>query len=330
MHFIIRFPLFPGRAGCALGICLLVLTGAMLTGCLADSRVDPGPVPTVQSTPTEVALATTIPGNTGALAKVNTPSPTEDPPSPTATINTQHPLAGRRIGLDPGHGPRDDLGAVLVDKSTGKLILSEAELNLDVALRCRDILVARGATVMMTRETADKFTVPWTPDTNGDGTPGTEADDLQHRIDILNDFHAEVFLSIHANSSGNPAMRQGMQALYCGAPDCAFPQQNKRLGSIVLDHLSKGLAGAGYPAKRSELRNDLWSDVPGEPPTHLFMLGPANPPRHVRAITMPGIVIEAMYVTSPEEAAQLKKDSIRQAIAQSYADALQEFLTTKP
>jgi N-acetylmuramoyl-L-alanine amidase len=42
---------------------------------------------------------------------------------------------------------------------------------------------------------------------------------------------------------------------------------------------------------------------------------------------MPGIVIEALYVTSPDEAAQLKRDSVRQAIAVAYADALQEYLT---
>ena len=44
---------------------------------------------------------------------------------------------------------------------------------------------------------------------------------------------------------------------------------------------------------------------------------------------MPGITIEALYVTSPAEAAALKQDNVRDAIALAYADALQEFLTTK-
>lgn len=86
---------------------------------------------------------------------------TQSPQSPAqSTPNLQLPLARPRIGLDPGHGPRGDLGAVLVDPNTGKLVLSEAEFNLDVALRCRDLLHARGASVVLTRETADTFTAP--------------------------------------------------------------------------------------------------------------------------------------------------------------------------
>ena len=90
----------------------------------------------------------------------------------TSTPPSQFPLLGRRIALDPGHGPRDDLGAVLLDPESGKLVLSEAELNLNVALRCRDILPSRGADVVLTRENADTFTAPWPVDANGDGIVG--------------------------------------------------------------------------------------------------------------------------------------------------------------
>ncbi len=278
--------------------------------------------------PTDVPL--TAPSPPTALS---TTPPTGSPVTPTqhSTLNTQHaPLAGRHIGLDPGHGPRNDLGAVLVDATGSKLILSEDELNLDVALRCRTLLQARGAIVTLTRDSKDHFTAPWPPDTNGDGIKNGEADDLQERIDIFNAAKVEVFLSIHANSSINPAKRHGIQALYCAADDCATPAANKRLGLAVLDHLETALAAAGSPIQQRELRNDMWSDVPGEAPSHLFMLGPAALPRHPRALMMPGIIIESLYVTSPPEAAELLQDRVRQTIALSYADALQEFLTTTP
>ena len=216
---------------------------------------------------------------------------------------------------------------MLVDPETNKLILSEDKLNLDIALRCRDILVARGASVVLSRETNDAFTVPWPPDTNGDGIEGGNADDLQHRIDILNDFGAEVFLSIHSNSAGNPAKRQGIQALYCATEDCAFPDKNKHLGTLTLDHLEAQLAMTGYPIERRELRNDIVPEYPGAPETHYFLLGPAVPPSHPRATQMPGIIIEALYVTSPIEASQLNRDDVRQASAVAYADALEEYLT---
>ncbi len=263
---------------------------------------------------------------------LSTPTPDPQPTMPPAltavpTPDPRKPLAGRRIGLDPGHGPRDDLGAVLLDPDTGRLVLSEAELDLDLALRCRDLLAARGADVVLTRESADTFTAPWPADANDDGTVGGASDDLQTRVDILNDFRAEVFVSIHANSSSDPAKRKGIQALYCATEDCAFPAESKRLGKLALDQLEAKLEAAGYPVQKRELRSDLWSDGPDDPVGHLFLLGPTVMPRHVRATRMPGVVAESLYVTSPAEASQLKKDAVRQAIALAYADALLEYLT---
>ncbi|HUP27841.1 MAG TPA: N-acetylmuramoyl-L-alanine amidase [Chloroflexia bacterium] len=270
--------------------------------------------------PTRVALGTQVVVSTptvAAAAGIST----------TVSATLRLPLEGRRIGIDPGHGPREDLGAVLVDQDTGKLVLSEAEFNLDVALRCRDILVARGASVVLTRETADTFTIPWPADTNGDGTVGTTGDDLQARVDILNDSRVDVFLSIHANASKPGRTRGGeIQVLYCGTGDCTFPAENKALGQVVLDRLEAGLAGVGYEIEGGELATDLDKDS-SDPPEHLFILGPTNPPRHIRAIGMPGVLSESLYITSPTQAAQLKKDNVRQAIALAYADALQTYLT---
>lgn len=311
----------------ALSICLLLLQTLFLTGCLLDTN-SPAATP-VDVTSTVTTTAATV------LAEVGTeptapPSPTMLPVAATATSTPDpgKPLLGRRIALDPGHGPREDMGAVLVDEDTGKLVLAEHELNLDVSLRLRDLLLARGAEVVLTRLTRDEFTIPWPPDANGDGVEQGQSDDLQHRIDIMNNAGAEVFLSIHANSAANPAKRKGIQALYCATDDCPFPAENKRLGRVVLDHLESRLTRAGYPIEKSELRNDLWADSPGEEPRHLFMLGPAELPRHPRAVKMPGILIEAFYVTSPTEAEYLNRDDTRQAIAEAYADALQEYLTT--
>ncbi len=143
----------------------------------------------------------------------------------------------------------------------------------------------------------------------------------------MNAAHVEVFLSIHANSASNPALRGGIQALYCATDDCPFADQGKRLGRIVLDHLKSKLESLDVPVKKSELRSDFWPDYAGQPPTHIFMTGPAYGPHHPRGSQMPGITIEALYVTSPDEAAALKRGDVRQGIAVAYADALQEYLT---
>jgi N-acetylmuramoyl-L-alanine amidase len=206
------------------------------------------------------------------------------------------------------------------------LILSEAEFVLDVALRCRDILVARGASVVLTRETADTFTAPWPVDANGDGIVGAPGDDLQERVDILNNFHAEAFLSIHANAGAMDPAHPDLQAIYCGTAGCPYPAQSAYLGQLVLQQLTTRLAAVGYTPSGSLLETDLEADT-SEPPQHLFVLGPVNPPRHVRATTMPGVLAETLFVSSPREAAVLNRSDVRQAIALAYADALQAFLT---
>lgn len=243
-------------------------------------------------------------------------------------LDPAKPLAGRRIGLDAGHGLRGDTGAILIDPNTDQVSLSEADLTLDIVLRTRDLLVARGAAVTLTRETSDAFTAPWPPDTNGDGTKEDQFDDLQERVDILNAANVEVFLSAHINSAGDTGSRQGLQVFYCGAVECPFPAEDKSLGAIVLDQLHLQLDNAGVNINTSELLDDTTYDGPDQPATHLFMIGPTNPPHHVRATQMPGVVSESLYISSPTEAAQLQKGGVRQAIALAYADALQQYLTS--
>ncbi|HST04116.1 MAG TPA: N-acetylmuramoyl-L-alanine amidase [Chloroflexia bacterium] len=280
---------------------------------------------TATATPTVAAAANIAP--TVILA-----SPTAAAVRPGAsaspTLDPEQPLAGRRIGIDPGHGPRDDLGAVSVDPDTGKLILSEAEFNLDVAKRCRDILATRGAEVMLTRENADTFTAPWPNDANGDGIIGASGDDLQTRVDILNDFHAEVFLSIHANSLAESKSAEDLQIIYCGS-DCPHPTESKRLGDLVLDQLTIQLETTGVHINKGAVLDDLDVDS-SNPPLHMFVLGPPSPPRHVRSTSMPGVLGETLYVSQPAEASKLLRDDVRQAIALGYANALQEYLTGTP
>jgi N-acetylmuramoyl-L-alanine amidase len=63
-------------------------------------------------------------------------------PGPVAAALT---LVGHKVVIDPGHGGPDQ-GA-----STAHPPLLEKNLNLDIALRVRDLLKARGAEVVMTR-----------------------------------------------------------------------------------------------------------------------------------------------------------------------------------
>jgi N-acetylmuramoyl-L-alanine amidase len=96
--------------------------------------------------------------------------------------STYVPTNPRLIVLDPGHGGSD--------RGTIHGGVAEADLTLDMAKRLRDILVARGWEVKMTRDTdVDVY------------APGDSAhDELQARVDVANKAGARMFVSIHANA----------------------------------------------------------------------------------------------------------------------------------
>lgn len=104
-------------------------------------------------------------------------------------IHRSDPLRGRLIAIDPGHPP---LGA------TGPTGLREAEANLAVSLRLREMLQSAGARVVMTR-TADT------------------AVDLWSRVALADSSGAELLVSIHSNAlpdGVNPFTNNGTSVFY--------------------------------------------------------------------------------------------------------------------
>ena len=95
-------------------------------------------------------------------------------------------MKGKTIVVDAGHGYQD--GGASANN------LQEKELTLAIALKLRDNLKAAGATVIMTRST-DKYLT------------------LAQRVSVANNANADLFFSVHANSSTNPA-GHGMETYY--------------------------------------------------------------------------------------------------------------------
>ena len=90
------------------------------------------------------------------------------------------PLIGKTIMLDPGHGGRDP-GAV-----NKALNIKEKDLNNSLTRKIADMLMAEGANVIYTRIPENDVYVS-----------------LQDRADIANKSNADLFLSIHHDSSTN-------------------------------------------------------------------------------------------------------------------------------
>ena len=140
------------------------------------------PAPPVAPSPGETSASTPLPGRraaTGVAASSALPAPA----APSANVEGRFSLSRQlglginRIVIDPGHGGHDP-----GTKGRG---VWESELVLDVARRLEVLLLKEpGVEVMLTRRT-DVF-VP-----------------LEERTAIANREDADLFLSIHANSSRN-------------------------------------------------------------------------------------------------------------------------------
>jgi N-acetylmuramoyl-L-alanine amidase len=222
-----------------------------------------------------------------------------------------------RVVIDPGHGGHDQ------GTEGGKGLL-EKELVLDVALRVgRLVQQNMGAEVIYTR--SDDTFVP-----------------LEGRTALANEKKADLFLSIHANSSPYPNI-SGVETYYLNingskdAMDVARRENGPTLNSIFdLQDIVKKIAlhdkseESHEFAKRMEtslysfsLRNFPGAKDRGVKTAPFIVLIGAN---------MPSVLAEIGFLTNSREEALLKRSDYRQKLAEAlykgmekYADSLSHF-----
>lgn len=165
------------------------------------------------------------------------------------------------VVLDPGHdlransatepiGPGSSTRKIKDGGGTRGVVsgLTEAELNLRVAIRLRTLLEREGIRVVMTRTK----------------TAGTSIGNIA-RARIANRAGAALFLRIHADGSTDPRSR-GTHTLYPvlrrGWTDDVY-NDSKRAAKVVQEEVVRAL---GFPDRGLQERSDFtgfnWSDVP--------------------------------------------------------------------
>ena len=160
-------------------------------------------------------------GSAAAVAAAPTPVPSGDAWK-FGVRSTYVATNPRLIVIDPGHGGSDP--------GAGRGGLREADLTLDMAKRLRDILVARGWQVVMTRTTdVDVY------------KPNDSAhEELQARDDIANNAGARMLVSIHVNSFINAGPR-GTTTYYSKASDVPLAQAVQASAAAVLGTKDDGI-----------------------------------------------------------------------------------------
>lgn len=234
------------------------------------------------------------------------------PKSPSTTSKGDYSLARQlglsvsRVVIDPGHGGHDP-GAM----ANG---VTEAELVLDVAQRLGVLLHNQaGFEVVLTRDTNDF--IP-----------------LEERTAIANREAADMFISIHANSSPRSTTRgietyfldfaRTPQAEALAARENASSSQSMRL----LPELVKTIALSNKLDESRELARTVQTSLVkrlGVQTTGLKDLGVKRAPFVVLiGAQMPSVLAEISFLTNRSDAALLKQSQYRQKIAQALADAV--------
>jgi N-acetylmuramoyl-L-alanine amidase len=252
---------------------------------------------------------------------------------PVAPVQAKPVRERKLVVLDPGHGG-DEVGS-----ATNGVV--EKQSNLDMAFRVEQLLIDQGVDVLLTRRgdvrTAGQIA----------GYTATRSD-IQARIDIANSAYADLFVSIHSNGSTDAGQR-GVEVWYDSSR--SFATENLRLAYLLKDRVLGELRQYGYAAQDRGLFDGQCFRQRGDRCVSLFVLGGARQtsreeierrggdpealgfsgdvPLFSRPTEMPGALVELLIITNAADAAVLRDERGRQAIARGLATAVMEFLSAK-
>ena len=216
------------------------------------------------------------------------------------------------ICLDPGHGG-EDFGAI------GRSKLKEKDVTLRIALKLKKLIESRtGLRVIMTRDKDSEVS-------------------LNTRASIANNQLAQMFISLHANSSfrksayGSETYFVSLQATDPEALELAQKEnqnaedpgeaiQNDELKMILWN-----MAQTEHIRESSKLAESIQNELNQ-------LLGTRDrgvkqaPFRVLMRTAMPAVLIEAVFISNPSEERKLQSDDFLDRIAQAVYNGVSKFI----
>jgi N-acetylmuramoyl-L-alanine amidase len=268
------------------------------------AAASPSPWPSATPAPREARVGTRADPDTPPVApQVNRAG--------SYSLARQLGLGARKIVIDAGHGGHDP-------GTLGRGGLQEKDLVLDVAVRLQRLVREElGAEVVMTRST-DVF-VP-----------------LEERTAVANAQGADLFLSIHANSSRNAGVR-GIETYFLNfAQDPhaeAVAARENAISPATLKDLQNLVKAIALNSKIDESR-DFASSVQEALVQTIRPIAPDVSDRGVRTApfyvligaNMPSILAEIAFVSNPQEERLLRTPEHRDRIARSLLEGVRAYL----
>jgi len=263
----------------------------------ANSRNGSRNVAVETTTASENSSATDDPDNAG-FQPAAVPQPTRDGSRSLARVLD---LKVRRIVIDPGHGGHDT-GTI------GPTGLEEKDVALDVALRLGRLIQQHlpGAQVIYTRKT-DVF-IP-----------------LEQRTAIANNAHADLFISIHANSSPDPQAR-GVETYYLNfatSPEAMAVAARENATSDETEHDLPDLLKKIARNDKIEESKELAQDIQDSLSDRLQLVSRDERNRGVKkapfvvliGANMPSVLAEISFLSNPTDERLLRGPQERERIA---------------
>lgn len=185
------------------------------------------------------------------------------------------PLLGKVIYLDAGHGGKDP-GAYYKD-------IYEEDINLSITLKLKDKLKELGAIVYLTREGDNDLANP--------NASLRKRSDLGNRAKMINSSDADIYLSIHLNSSTNTSWK-GSQVFFDD-----INKNNEIIAKLFQEEFNKNLNGNRNAKEISTL----------------YMY---------KNITKPGVLLEIGFISNPSDRYLLKKSDYQDKVSNIIANTL--------
>lgn len=301
----------------------------------------PTTAPVVQS-----VSGTTPEAQPNELEAINNPAPPSPAPAPTPPVSSKKNTSKAPTLADtnaaPGHvaaptatGERSmvralglKIGRIVVDAghgghdsgTLGPGGIEEKDVVLDVALRLGKLLKQRlGADVIYTRD--DDTFIP-----------------LETRTAIANKAQADLFISVHANSSSDPSAR-GVETYYLNFTTSADALEVAARENAVSDQsihqLSDLVKKITLQDKISESR-EFAADVEQSLYSGLEEGNPGLKDRGVKkapfvvliGANMPSILAEISFLTNPDDAHELHEPEYRERIAESLYRGVERYVSS--
>lgn len=192
------------------------------------------------------------------------------------------PLLGKVIYLDAGHGGVDD-GA-----SSNKI--KEKDINLVLVKKLESVLISKGAIVYLTRK--GDYDLSKT-------NINRKRSDLANRAKLINESKADMYISIHLNSTTESRWR-GLQIFYNNVNS-----ENKILADTISDILKEKLSNVREVKKE----NDYYM--------------------YKRITNVPGILIEAGFISNPNDNYILRESDYQDKLVNSITLGIISYFNLK-